>query len=389
MSDKVKTPLVCFAGCDWWYHNRGLFCPQIMNRLAKDHKVLFVNSLGMRLPSFKKDRNALNKIIRKLRSIMKFLRKDDNGMFVLTPVSVPLGSAFGRKANNLFLTLQIKLVTKMLGIKNPVAYVGCPPAIEVLEKLDHSFLIYERTDIFTEMPGIDKDYIKGLDEKLVKDSDLVLYVNRAMLNDGLKDNPNSILIGHGVDYDHFANAYKNSDIPSDIADIAKPIVGFFGEISAKTSDLKLLDFAAKKLPDVSFVMVGPISADVSFLREHDNVHFLGQKSYEQIAHYGKVFDVAIMPWNQNKWIEYCNPVKTKEYLALGNPIVTMYYPEIEPYSDYVYVARTNEEFVDGIKNALSEDSEEMRKKRKLSVIEEGWDRKANAIVSMIDDRTSS
>jgi hypothetical protein len=81
---REKPSIVCFAGCDWWYHNRGLFCPQVMKRLAKDYKVLFINSLGMRIPSLKNDRHALNKIGRKLRSIVRFLRKTENGMYVFS-----------------------------------------------------------------------------------------------------------------------------------------------------------------------------------------------------------------------------------------------------------------------------------------------------------------
>jgi hypothetical protein len=87
-----KPPIVCFSGCDWWYHNKGLFCPQVMSKLAKDYKILFVNSPGMRIPSFRKDRNAAQKITRKLCSMLRFLRKAENGMYVLSPISFPSGN---------------------------------------------------------------------------------------------------------------------------------------------------------------------------------------------------------------------------------------------------------------------------------------------------------
>jgi hypothetical protein len=95
--------------------------------------------------------------------------------------------------------------------------------------------------------------------------------------------------------------------------------------------------------------------DFKYFWELPHVHFLGRKPYEEIPFYGKTFDVAMMPWNRNKWIEYCNPVKTKEYLALGKPIVSVYYPEIEPYSDVVYVARDYDGFVSCIGQAIEED----------------------------------
>ncbi len=377
--------IVCFAGCDWWYHNRGLFCPQIMKRLAKDSRILFVNSLGTRIPSLRKDRNAAKKIARKFRSIIRFLRKAQDGMYILSPVSLPLGSHFGRKLNSCSVFLQVKLVSVLLGFKKPVVYIGCPPALEIAKKLkQRQFMIYERTDLFEEMPGAEKSYIAALDRELAETADLVLYVNRALWDEGVKKNKNSMLIGHGVDYDFFVSGAESKFVPEDITQIRRPIVGFYGDISDKTSDLALLKFAAEKMPDVSFVLVGPVSADVAELKKCRNVYFLGQIPYEQIPFYGKEFDVAIMPWNRNKWIEFCNPVKIKEYLALGKPIVSMYYPEIEPYRDIVYVAHDYDSFVSCILEAVKENNPAMKQLRREMVRNETWDSKVEQIVAVIE-----
>jgi glycosyltransferase involved in cell wall biosynthesis len=378
-------PIVCFAGCDWWYHNRGLFCPQVMKKLAKDHRILFVNSLGMRIPSFGKDRNAVGKIARKLRSIFRFLKKTENGMYVLSPVSIPLSSRFGRKLNTFCVFLQVKLVSVLLGFAGTVVYIGCPPALEVAKKLaKKQYIIYERTDLFEEMPGINKTYIASLDDELTTSANLVLYVNKALYEQGLSRNKNSLLIGHGVDFDFFVGGSDSKDIPENIAEIKRPIVGFFGDISGKTSDLNLLEFAAKKLPGMSFVLIGPVSADVSKLKRLENVYFLGQKDYEQIPLYGKEFDVAMMPWNMSRWIQFCNPVKIKEYLALGKPIVSTYYPEIEPYSDIVYVARNYETFVSCISEALKERDPNKVQERRERVRNETWDNKVKQIKAAIE-----
>ncbi|MBN2137853.1 MAG: glycosyltransferase [Sedimentisphaerales bacterium] len=377
--------IICFAGCDWWYHNRGLFCPQVMRRLAKDYKVLFVNSLGMRVPSLRKDRNAARKIIRKLRSMLRFLRKSDNGMWVLSPISLPLASGIGRKLNALGVYLQVKLAAVLMRFREPVIYIGCPPALDVVRKLGPArFVIYERTDLFEEMPGADRSYIASLDEELTKSSDLVLYVNRTLYEQGREANKNSLLLGHGVDFDFFVRSAESEESPEDICGIARPIVGFFGDVSDKTSDLNLIEFAAKKLPDTSFVFVGPVSADIVRLRDLSNVHFLGPKPYEQVPLYGKEFDVAMMPWNQNKWIEFCNPVKAKEYLALGRPVVSMYYPEVEPYSDIIYVARDYEGFVSCIREAIAENDPAKVRQRRARVKDETWDAKVEQIRAAIE-----
>jgi len=380
-----KPQIICFAGCDWWYHNRGLFCPQVMRRLAKDFKVLFVNSLGMRVPSLTKDRSAARKIIRKLRSILRFLRKVEGGMYVLSPISLPLGNRVGRKLNAFSVFLQVKLAIILLRFGKPVVYIGCPPALEVAKKLRRrQFLIYERTDLFEEMPGANKSYITSLDDELTESADLVLYVNKALWKRGMNKNKNSLLIGHGVDFDFFVNAVKSKHIPEDIAKVPRPIIGFLGDISDKTSDIALLEFVAERLPDMSLVFVGPISANISNLKRFANVHFLGQKPYDQVPFYGKEFDIAIMPWNKNRWIEFCNPIKIKEYLALGKPVVSTYYPEIEPYADIVYIARDYDDFVSCIRKAVKENDPAKVQERRERVKNETWDSKVERIKAAIE-----
>lgn len=380
-----KLSIICFAGCDWWYHNRGLFCAQVMTRLAKDYKVLFVNSLGMRIPSLKEDRNAVRKVFRKLRSISHFMRKVNNGMYVLSPLSLPFfGNYVGRKLNTLSVFFQVKLAMTLLGIRKPIFYVGCLPAFEVVKKIGQRYLIYERTDLFEEMPGINKHYIAALDKELTEAADLVLYVNKALWKEGKSKNKDSLLIGHGVDFSLFADVLKSEYIPEDIAKIPRPIIGFFGDISDKTSDMALLEFVAETLPDMSLVFVGPISADVSRLKRFGNVYFLGQKPYHQVPFYGKEFDVAIMAWNRNRWIEFCNPIKIKEYLALGKPVVSTYYPEIEPYSDVVYVARDYDKFISCIRRAIEERDLTRADERRKRVHNETWDSKVERIKAIIE-----
>jgi glycosyltransferase involved in cell wall biosynthesis len=380
-------PIVCFAGSDWWYHNRGLFVAQIMTRLSKHTKVVHINSLGMRVPSLKQDKHAAKKIFRKLKSFLQFLRKDqESGMYIFSAISIPVQNKLGSKLNQMSIYYQVRFIMFLLLIKKPVFYVNNLPAWEIVKKISYSYLIYENTDLFSEMPDINKEYISSLNDLLIKNSDLVIYVNTALWKSGLKHNKNSILLGHGVDYDLFAESDDSEYVPEDISSIPKPIIGYYGDISDKTSDLFLLEHIVKELPGISLVLIGSISADISHLDKYSNVYILGQKPYIEIPHYGKMFDVAIMAWNKSKWIEHCNPVKMKEYLALGKPIVSTYYPEIEPYSGLVYVAKDYDEFIQNIKLALKEDDPALKEKRRKIVQDETWDSKIKKIIGHIESR---
>ena len=91
-----------------------------------------------------------------------------------------------------------------------------------------------------------------------------------------------------------------------------------------------------------------------------------------------------MPWNDNEWIRLCNPVKAKEYLALGKPIVTTYYPEVEVYKDVIYVAHSYDEFTSAIVEALEERDGSLKQRRRKRVEEETWDNKVQMLINQID-----
>lgn len=157
-------------------------------------------------------------------------------------------------------------------------------------------------------------------------------------------------------------------------------MGFFGGIDDHTFDVDFVEKVIDRLPQMSFVFVGPASSDCSGLLAKNNVRMLGQKPYEQIPHYGKCFDVCIMPWRQNRWIQACNPIKLKEYLALGKPVVSTPFTELNKYLDVVYLARTPGEFAECIKQALAEDNPERIADRRKMVQHDSWDSKAELVL---------
>ena len=94
-------------------------------------------------------------------------------------------------------------------------------------------------------------------------------------------------------------------------------------------------------------------------------------------------DVLIMPWRQNDWIRSCNPVKLKEYLALGFPIVTMRFSAIRRYEGLVYVAESHEQFLAALDRALREADPGMAERRRAAVLQCGWDRIAERVGGLL------
>jgi glycosyltransferase involved in cell wall biosynthesis len=159
-------------------------------------------------------------------------------------------------------------------------------------------------------------------------------------------------IDHGCDFDAFAAAGRDpASEPADVAPIPRPRIGFVGGIDAHTFDPELFLGVARALPEARFVLVGGCSLPEGWA-DLPNVHLLGKRDYEQVPGYMAAADVLIMPWNRNDWIQACNPVKLKEYLAVGRAIVSTPFPELDRFEGLVRVADNAGDFAGSVREAL-------------------------------------
>lgn len=357
---------------------------QLMRRFAQIGTTVYVNSIVMQKPNPQEGKKFLQKIVRKAKSISKGLQKSDAGFWIYSAFSLPVHHIWWlRPINEILLRLQLQRVKRQLGTNSPVVWVACPAACEVALKMEKTKLVYQRTDRFEEYPNVDADTIKTYDRKLKTAADLTIFVSKTLFDAESAQCKEAICLDHGVDFDFFSSAENNEDIPEEMCGIKRPIVGFFGGIDDHTSDIGFIERVVDLLPEMSFVFIGNGSSDCSRLRSKKNVWMLGQKPYEQIPHYGKCFNVAIMVWRQNRWIEACNPIKLKEYLAIGKPIVTTPFPELQKYLDVTYQARTPNGFADSIKRALTEDNAERVAARRKKILSATWDSKAQLVLQKL------
>ena len=86
-----------------------------------------------------------------------------------------------------------------------------------------------------------------------------------------------------------------------------------------------------------------------------------------------------MPWLQNDWIRSCNPIKLKEYLALGLPVVTTDFPEVRQYSEVLRVAGSPEEFISMIRQTVEDGGASTPAARRDAVSDSSWDAVADRL----------
>lgn len=343
--------IICFGGEDWWYHNRGHYDMQMMRELSKVVPVLYVNSIGMRVPRVGEGSMFVRRILRKLKSLKRGCVKIREHFFVASPLVAPAGMGAG--LNKAALAMQVKLFARRAGIKKPLVWVACPPGAQVVEKLGAVGLVYQRTDRFEAFHGVNPERIKGFDVYLKDKADVTLFCSSWLMEQEQDECANAAFIDHGCDYQAFASAGQNpASEPDDVKGIARPRIGFIGGIDSHTFDPQLFLEVAKSLPEAQFVLVGGCSLPEDWCTL-DNVHLLGQRNYSDVPGYMASCDVLIMPWNRNEWIQACNPVKLKEYLAIGRPIVTTPFPELNRFEGLVSIASDSAGFIEAIKAALA------------------------------------
>lgn len=375
---------IWFAAQDWWYHNQAHSDFQLMRQVARDRPVLVVNSLGLRMPTPGKSTHTARRVLRKARSVAKLVRRpvpDLPGFHVMTPVLIPVyGDSAAARANAWLVRQQVRLVARSLGLGDaPHIGVTIPTAWPVAEPMRRSSLVFNRSDLHSAFPEADGAWVSGLEDALMRHSDRVLYVSHELMErDRALVGDRAVFLDHGVDVDHFS---PEGDIDPEVAAIPRPRLGFFGGLDDYVVDMDLLRRTAADNPDASLVLVGDATCPMEELTRLPNVHWLGHRPYSSIPAMGRGFDVALMPWLDNEWIRFANPIKLKEYLALGLPVVSTDYPEVESYRDRVQVA-THTDFP-GLARRAAESTHDPQGQRD-SVLSSSWAARARHLVGVAD-----
>ena len=350
---------------------------QLMRRFAAWMPVVYVNSVVMRRLNVGEGRMFMTRFARKARSIGRGLTCVAPRFHVYSPATLPVHYVPGlRRVNRHLLLEQVRLILRRLQLHRPLVWVVCPAACDVALALPRAALVYQRSDRFEEYPGVDADQVIEWDGKLKRLADVTFYANRKLIGEEESQCRRAVFLDHGVDFERFASTTDRPDVPPDVEHLSHPVIGYFGDIDAKIVNVPLLLEIGRRMPDCQFVFVGTSTVDTRALAERVNVTMIPRQPYERIADYGKCFDVAIMPFHRNSWIEVCNPIKLKEYLALGKPVVSTPFSELTHYDGQVYRALTAAEWEAAIRLALEEDSVERAAARQARVRPYSWESRA-------------
>ena len=364
--------IVCFAK-DW--SEDPTSCNHVLKELSKTNKVLWLNSISTRSPKLTSGRD-MGKIFKKLAGFLKGPQKVGNQMWVYTPIVLPFHHVPAAVAfNRVWLRLTIFILTFCLGMRGFQLWTFVPTSSEYVGHMGEELLVYYCTDNWASFTSVDGAKIGNMVNRLAQKADIVFATSTPLVEKLRPNNSETHLAAHGVDHRLFARAVQpNAPSPEDMIAIPKPTLGFYGLIE-DWLDQDLLLHLAKRHPEWSIVLVGRTCVDVSRLQAAPNVHFLGRKPHAELPLYCKEFSVGLIPHQVNELTHHMNPIKLREYLSAGLPVVATALPEVRQYGKHCLIAETYEDFEADIEAILATDTHEARCERSEAMQWETWENK--------------
>jgi glycosyltransferase involved in cell wall biosynthesis len=380
--------IICFGGEDWWYHHPHSKA-HLMRKFARDgNKVIFVNSISMGLPGLA-HKDLLPRIKRKLGSYSKLARETEEGITVVSPAALPFfGTAAARKVNRRLLSAQIGKLARSRGLTKPILWIAIPTAAEMIGALDEAAVVYQVSDKYdanTMDHATDPALIRRLHEHAIDAADLVFYSGRKLFNEATRGCERSYLLEQGVDYDHWRRVGAGSvAVAPEVEKIPRPRLGYFGAIEPWLVDQELIKRAARERPEWQWIFIGNKSRGLE-IEELPNTHFLPPVPYAELPRYAAGFDVCVLPWEtEQSFTSYGSAIKVREYLATGKPVVIAPLPEYEAMSGVLRIARSRDEFLRLVEDALNETDPAAKARRQAAVASGTWEARGEWVGNLIE-----
>ena len=351
------------------------------------NRVIFVNSISMGLPGLA-HKDLLPRIKRKLGSYSKLARQTDEGITVVSPASLPFfGTAAARAMNRQVIGAQIRRLAKSRGLTKPILWIAIPTAAEMIGEFDESAVVYHVSDKYdanTMDHATDPALIRRLHEHAIEAADLVFYSGRKLVDEATEGRDHSYLLEQGVDFERWSKV-RSLTVAPQIESIPRPRIGYFGAIEPWLLDQELIKKAARERPSWHWVFIGNLSRGVE-VHGLANTHFLPPVAYEELPNYAAGFDVCVLPWEtEQAFTSYGSAIKVREYLATGKPVVISPLPEYESMKDVLRIARSREEFLKLVDEALTETDQSLADKRQAAVASGTWDARAEWVSDLIEE----
>ncbi|MCD6011890.1 MAG: glycosyltransferase family 1 protein [Flavipsychrobacter sp.] len=379
-----------------WDEGIGSNCRNIALEFSKHNRVLYVNSALNRITLLReKTEPRVQRRLAVINGKEKGLVSIQPDLWNLYPSCItesinqvkvrPLYNVLNKRNNRLY-AQSIHKATDELGFKNIILFNDNDifGSFYLKELLRPAVSIYYSRDYMI-ADGYWKYHGEVLEPQLIAKSDLCVANSTYLASYCRKYNPHSYNVGQGCELDIFTNATGGAK-PSDMVGIPGPVVGYVGVMQTNRLDIEILAHVAEHLPHMNIVLVGPEDEEFKASRLHaiKNIHFLGPKPPTELPAYINSFEVCLNPQLVNQTTIGNYPRKIDEYLAIGKPVVATATEAMTFFAEHTYLAKTKEDYVQLIQQALAEDNNTLHAQRSAFASSHTWENSVKEIYKAIN-----
>ena len=369
---------------DWGRHPSS--CQHLMRQLLGRYNIIWVNTIGTRAPRL--DIATLSRAAGKLKSWVRptqvtSTNEGDDGLAgpeptVTSPRMWPwFTKSIDRRINKLALSKQLKTVLADAP-KPAIAVTTLPITADLVGEIPVEKWVYYCVDDFSEWPGLDGSTLKRMDELMLAQADTIVGVSDRLQEIAKDAGRESELLTHGVDIDFWQSGSK-TDV---FKNVDGPVAVFWGVVDQRM-DVPTVQRLVERMNGGAVMFYGPQQDPHPELLAMERCHFPGPVPFNELPSLAASADVLIMPYADLPVTRAMQPLKLKEYLATGQPVVVNRLPAVETIADQMDVADSPNEFADMVIKRLKSGTPDEQIVARKDLEAESWAAKARQLETWI------
>lgn len=380
---------------DWGRHPSS--CQHLIRCLLDRIPVTWVNTIGTRAPRF--DLATLRRVGEKVGQWKMPSRKDAAGPRMasdrhpnLTTVNPKMWPWFSsprdRRLNRWLLQRQLAPLIEQM----PQPVVGLttlPITADLPEVLAVERWVYYCVDDFSQWPGLDGRTLRRMDVEMIRDADALIAVSETLQSMIGAEGRTADLLTHGVDVEFWANPndrWTPYTEPCPLAGLTGPCVVFWGVIDRRMDSGSLVRLS-RDLQQGTIVLIGPQQDPDPAVLALPNLKTLSPMSLNVLPRVAARADVLVMPYADLPVTRAMQPLKLKEYLATGKPVVVNRLPSTESWSDCLDTADTPEEFSRLVRERMLSGIPVQQQFARSRLKQESWQSKAEQLLQVVNEHS--
>lgn len=380
--EKLGTDFVIVSSEKWQSGNQTSKHHITRQLVRRGARVLYVENISMRSFGSEGSRDLM-KAVRKVRGFVRGRFSPMENLTCVTPVYLPFPrSPLAHRINNAVLPAFLRHHMRYLGMRRPVYMYFMPTGVNLQGHLGERLAAFYIVDNYAAFADVEQDTMRQLENEALRRANVVFATSHTLVAARKGRRPDIHYSPHGVDIDHFARVQlPETTVAPEIAGLPRPRIGFMGGLAHDSVDLPLMAEIARRRRDWHIVVFGRALCDTSVLTAEPNITLLPSQPYGRMPEFLKSIDIALIPFLVNDLTRDLNPLKLREYLAAGMPVVATDLPPLRAYAPHVRCTIGADGFVRNIEDLLEHPGDPAA--RQAAVANESWDARADAILATL------